>query len=233
MKTLWKIKETKKAFFGKYIYKVSLELRGISQLKRSSLADIASIPKPMDSEFNIPYYKSKQEAYQNKAEILSIGSFLEIESGICDFKTRAEGSTFNIYTNDRDFVDRFLTAFGKHVFELYEPATKEAGEFLKKNMRKIICDELPNGLFRYKVHIGYKTIPEKSREGFLNWTKKYGEERIYMPRSTKNLLGSGGSGFCYGQYFYVSDEKMLNMTLMFFSDYVNKTENYILKSELV
>lgn len=234
MKTLWKNKETKRLFFNKYIYKLTLELRGICQIKRISLEDIAALPKPESIDFGRNFYRHRADAYQNKGEIIKIGMFLESKSQLgCDFKTRAEGSSLNIYTNERALIDEIVNNFGNYVTEMQEPISKEAGEFLKGNIRKILCNELPNGIFRYKVHIGYKSIPEQNRVGFLNWSEKYGDDRIFMPKGTKHLLGPSGHGYAYGQYFYVSDEKMLNMALMFFSDYIQKTENYILKSELV
>ena len=230
MKAPLKTNETKKLFYNKFVYKLNLELGGVAYLKRMSFEDI----KKMQS-FGSSFGRNlnvRDQAIRNKREIIELGFFLEACKTKYTFHSRAEGSTLSLYTNDEKFIDKVKKECKDYATELWTPSSPEAELFLKSNTRKIICNELPKGKYRYKVHIANAHIPTTARVSFLNWAEKYDDSRLFLPYSTKKSLGESGPGYFYGQYFYTSDDKMLNMSLMFFSDYIQKTEHYVLKTEL-
>ena len=230
MKAPLKINETKKLFYNKFVYKINLELGGVAYLKRMSFEDLKKM-QSFGSSFG-RHSTTRDQAIKNKKEIIELGFFLEACKSKYTFHSRAEGSTLSLYSNDENFVNKIKKECKDYTTELWEPASVQAESFLKSNTRKIICDALPKGKYRYKVHIANASIPTNSRVSFLNWANKYDDSRIFLPCSTKRNLGEESAGYFYGQYFYTSDDKMLNMSLMFFSDYIQKTEHYVLKTEL-
>ena len=227
-----KINETKKLFFNKFVYKLNLELGGICYLKRMSLSSIEKLEHFGTTYGYGRHTGQRDHAVKNKHKILALGFFLEDCAQTHKFQSRAEGSTLGLYTNDINFINKVKSEWAEIVSEVWQPSSSEAETFLRSNTRKIICNELPKGRYRYKVHLAQRQIPTNIRVGFLNWASKYGDERLHLPYTTKKNLGEEGSGYFYGQYFYTSDDKILNMSLMFFSDYIQKTEHYVLKTEL-
>jgi len=234
MKALPKINETKRLFFNKFVFKVSFELGGISYLKRLTLNELQNL-KPVNRGITVysRYNGQMEHAYHNKEEIIKIGLYLEDVKKDYVFHTRFEGSTMSVYTNDEILFKIVQQDLKKYLSEVWQPANKEAENFLRNNVRKIICNELPSGLYRYKVHLANKHMPEVIKNNFLSWSQKYGEEKLYIPSSARRLFTNSGDSYFYGQYFYASDEKMKNMALMFLSDHILKTEHYVLKTELV
>ena len=69
-------------------------------------------------------------------------------------------------------------------------------------------------------------------EKFVSWADKF-KDRIYLPIGTRRVLDGLAHPYIYGQYFYAKDQKMASMALMIMGDHLNKTEEYVLKSELI
>ena len=207
-------------------------MQGISYVKRTSLKKLMELEPWSNS--NSWGFSSRNAAVHNKAELIKIALFLEDCAEKYQFQTRAEGPSLNIFTNDLTLVDRITTEFGNLVSDFYQPMNDEIASYLVNNKNKIVCAELPNGIYRYKTYFGSSDkIPHNIRQGFLGWVSNYSQDKISMPRSTRDFLEKTGGFYSYGQYFYTSDSKMLAMALMFVSSYTAKTEEYVLKTEVI
>jgi hypothetical protein len=207
-------------------------MQGISYVKRTSLKKLMDLePFPNSNSWG---FSSRNAAVHNKAELIKIALFLEDCAEKYQFQTRAEGPSLNIFTNDLTLVDRITTEFGNLVSDFYQPMNDEIASYLVNNKNKIVCAELPNGIYRYKTYFGSSDkIPQNVRQGFLGWVSNYSQDKISLPRSTRDFLEKTGGYYSYGQYFYTSDSKMLAMALMFVSSYTAKTEEYVLKTEVI
>jgi hypothetical protein len=207
-------------------------MEGISYVKRMSLKKLMELEPWTNS--NSWGYSSRNAAVHNKEELVKLALFLEDCAEQYQFQTRAEGPSFNIFTNDLTLIERIKNEFGQLVSEIYQPINDDVANYLVNNKNKIVCAELPNGIYRYKTYFGSSDkIPQNVRQGFVGWVSNYGQDKISMPRSTRDFLEKTGGFYSYGQYFYTSDSKMLAMALMFVSSYTAKTEEYVLKTEVI
>lgn len=146
---------------------------------------------------------------------------------------RVEGSKAAIFTNDEKLVDAINVKLKEFVTELHSPKSKEQAEFLHLNKNKVICKLLPHEKYRYKLY--FKTsadMPLDMRGKFVNWADRYTNDEVLIPLGARSLLESDRVPYFYGQYFYVKDQKLASMALMFIGDFISKTETFVLESEV-
>jgi len=178
-------------------------------------------------------YSSRRSAFLNKARLIEIALFLESIGQTCQFQTRVESSSLCVFTNDETLVDTIQKEFSDLVQGIWKPENEDMAMYLTSNNRKVICNELPNGLYRFKVYLNSSNkIPANLKESFLVWADKHGEKRVGLTRSTREFF-ENKMIYSYGQYFYTSDDKMLSMALMFIGQFVNKTEEFVVKEQVV
>ena len=225
-------KETKRLYFNKWIYKICLHLEGMSYIKRTSLKNLMLLDySPVTNGW---YFRQKQLAVNNKDELIKIALFLEDSKEHYSFQTRTEGPTLGIFTNDLSLIDKVNSEFGPLVTDVYQPLNDDVAKYLISNKNKIICTELPSGLYQFKTYFtSSQKIPASTRTNFLAWADNYSDEKISMPKSTRIFLEGSNGYYSYGQYFYTSDSKMLAMALMFISGYASKTDEYVLKTDII
>jgi hypothetical protein len=112
-----------------------------------------------------------------------------------------------------------------------EPSSPEEYEFLmSNNSKKIICDEIPKSKYVYKVYLK-ESVKSDTREQFLNWSKKYGEDVIEISPTTLQWL-SGDKFFKQDPFFYVSNASMMTMVRIFLGDNVRRVYEYVPRNKL-
>jgi hypothetical protein len=195
-------------------------------IKRYGLNDI--------TDFDIRY-RAYNVSNHTKNDLVKIAVTLEDCLKGCDFQMRAELNFCSIFTNSKDTVELIQNRLKKFVIEVWGPENDNSEHFLLSNKNKIICKKLPRNNYRFKVFFKNGHVDLDKRNCFLNWCQKFTDGRIHIPESTrKSLEGSDGyNGYFYGQYFYVKDSKIATMALMLMGDCLNKTEEYVLKDEIL
>lgn len=228
-----KIKTTPKLFYKRWIYKVVVTCGGINHLHRNGLEYVRDIVPTGGLRWNgLPHYSDT--VHKNKDNLIIIGLFLETALTDKEYQIRAESNTLAIFTNDKQLVDTIVNNLTQFVTELYQPTDDDHAKFLSSNKSKVICNELPHETYRFKIYFKSGNAPsEEVRERFLQWSNKFNDGRIHIPRGTERILNGDTFPYFYGQYFYAKDEKMAAMALMFMGDYLNKTEEYVLKTEVI
>lgn len=226
-----KTKITNKLFYKRWLYKIVVTCGGISHLHRKGIGYILSVEKmPVLSGWQSTINNT---IFNNKRQLVEIGSYLEVCLKDKKYQIRVESSNLALFTNDADLVDLVLKGLEKHVTELHKPSSLEHATFLESNKSKVLCDELPHEKYRYKIYFKNGNAPSaEARESFLKWSSKFDDGRIYLPLGTRKILDGSTYPYFYGQYFYAKDNKMASMALMIMGDYMGKTEEYILKSEV-
>lgn len=227
-----KIKKTSKLYYKRWLYKLVIECGGISHLRRRGVEWVAAtIPVTTAQGWNIKSYH--QTVFENKDSLMRIGAVLETLLADVEHQIRVEGHTLAIFTNDTKLVDNVKNQLATFLTEVWEPNNLEEATFLLGNKTKIICDELPHENYRFKIYFKNGASPPKQfMDNFLSWSKKFDDGRIHIPKGTERILDGSTHNYFYGQYFYAKDSKITSMALMFMGDYMNKTEEYVLKSEI-
>lgn len=224
---------TSKLFYKKWLYKIVIECGGLGYLRRNGLDAVISLDAGNTTYTYSTWARiSVQTAFANKANLIKIGSILETLLPKHKHQVRVESGSCSIFTNSLDLIDSIETDLLEFVVQVHTPVDNKVADFLDSNKNKIVCKELPHENYRFKVYFKNGiTLNQDFRSGFLKWAEKFKDGRIHIPRGTQKLLEEDNN-YCYGQYFYAKDSKIASMALLYMGNYINKTEEFVLKSEI-
>ena len=224
-----KSKTTKKLFYNKWLFKVVIECGGLSSLHRQGVEYIHSAR----ATSNNPWRRSQEEnVFKNRDKLLHIASVLEILLPLAEHQIRVEGSSCSIFTNSDDLVERIKASLSSFLTEVHKPVNADEAKFLSSNKNKIICEQFPLEKYQFKIYFRNGEIKDTALlQNFVIWADKYGD-RIHIPNGARKIIDNSYHYF-YGQYFYAKDQKIAGMALMMMGNYLNKTEEYVLKSDVI
>jgi hypothetical protein len=206
---------TKKLFFRKWIYKLTVQVENASYIKKI--------------HFSNNYLKSLG---RDTSKLIEICFLLEQWKDEYDFKTRCECNHLSFFTNDEKFLALLEDHFDSNIIEISSPKDINCANFLKNNSNIIITEKLPRNLYRYKVYFDSKyRINGDVSKNFVSWASKYDKQMLISP-GLKKAMSSDKGFWPYNNYFYVTDEKLLGMAVMFLGKHVGVVEKYALKTEI-
>jgi hypothetical protein len=217
-----KTKTTKRKFYGKWLYKVSINAPGIAFLRSKSLEEaIEFLKKPVP---NTSYRQSLLiKAHTNSESLLKLCNFLKNVPEE-DWTKRIETHQLDFYTNNKSLYDKFCNKFKGIVIQQFEP--EETDLELLKNQYIIIVKKLPHNKYRYKAflrpHKMKGDVDAKKR--YLDWIDMQGD-KICMSTVVK-------AWFMYTdwnwdrRYLLVEDTPTLLMLQMRSGDAVGKVYEY-------
>lgn len=176
---------------------------------------------------NVNNWWSKEVDKRNLGAFLEqVGPFLNRT----DLQIRTERSSFNIFCSDPNLFKQLCNAVGYWTVEIHEPASEQEREFMvDNNAKKVLCKELPHGLYSYKVYLK-TSIPVSIRESFLKWHNNY-EGKILIPKQVSKWLNSKGA-WTSSPYIYVANSSTLSMVGLFLGNGVLRVEEFIPRSSI-
>jgi len=184
-----KLLQTRRKFYNKWLYKVTVKINNINVFR---YRDLKSIPYE-----SIACKDSKK-----------IAKFLIT---IDNFQLRIENKCLDIYVNDQNHFNELIKKFEsiiKHCFyphpELISTAT---------NPKDIIAKKLPHDRYRYKVFLKPHAIHDDlTKANYLKWLETQ-YPRILITDSTKKWFIKTSWNWDR-RYMYVEDEQTLLLTRM-------------------
>lgn len=213
-----KIKQTKKLFYGKWPYRVSICGPQWTVFVRLNKGFKISMSNGL---FTSEKGNLKQEIDKFSNELLPFLSR--------DLQVRNEFYWLNLYLKDDSLLNEIVDKLEQWIIDITKPLTLDEKEFLlNNNHRKIICKEYPYKKYRYKIYINRKA-KTNVRENFKKWISNY-EEKVRFPYSTEEWLDSIYS--YHNPFFYVEDQKLVSMILLYLGEHHAKTEEFILESSI-
>jgi hypothetical protein len=225
-----KIVTTKKLFYKKWLFKIVISCGGISSLHRKGVDYIMNARhSPGRSAWAMT---STDNIIKNRVDLLEIAGKLEAILPLAEYQIRTEGNTSSIFTNSKQLVETIESQLSRFVKEFHKPHNDDQAAFLTSNKNKVLCNELPLDGYRYKIYFKNGEIKKNAMSNFLKWSSNYSNGRIHIPTGTMKILEGTGYPYFYGQYFYAKDDKIASMALMVMGEYLNKTEEFVLKSEV-
>ena len=222
--------ETKRLFYKKWLFKIVLKCGGISYLHRRGIDYITRVVPsgPNNSWTRL----SAETIVKNRDNLLRISSILELILPTADHQIRVESATCAIFTNDINLINQVESRLNEFVAEIHKPANDEESNFLLSNKNRVICKELPLDGYKFRVYFKNGQMSTTAMSNFLKWADKFDDGRIHVPRGTRRILEGDTMPYFYGQYFYAKDQKMASMALMIMGEHLNKTEVFVLKSDV-
>lgn len=221
---------TTKLFYKKWLYKIVLKCGGISYLHRRGLDYINNVV-PSGST-NSWARLSADTIVKNRDNLVRIAGILELILPTAEHQIRVEGATCGIFTNDINLINQIESRLNSFVAEIHIPETQEQGNFLLANRNRVLCKELPLDGYKFRVYFKNGDSNPSSLSNFLTWADKYNDGRIHIPAGTRKILEGTNHPYFYGQYFYAKDQKMASMALLAMGEFLNRTEEFVLKSDV-
>jgi hypothetical protein len=198
-----KTQKIKKLFYGKWKYKVTVEVPDITKLRRYDTDTIKTGSKFPDlKEFVL---------------------FLDEQS--CEYAKRIEGKFVDVYTNDRNFYDSTIAKYQNQIKHCFEP--DENSENLFTGKRTVVARKLPHDRFQYKVYLQPHNIKNKEdKRKFLDFLDNQGQ-KIKITETVKNWFIRTDWNWDR-RYIYVQDEPTLLMLKMRSSEGIGSVYTYVI-----
>jgi hypothetical protein len=211
--------KTHKLFYNKYPYKVSCFVKQAHLISRYK--DLAGLSNLFDIE------KIGKYEYDNIMEFAA--AYRSLDFSNTEIKIRAEGFHFNLFIKDTTTVDIIISKLRNWVTCITEPENDTELKFLISESKKVLCDNIPLGQYRFKVYL--KTnIPINLKESFLNWARRY-EDKFDIAYTTKDWLANRRQ-YIQTPFFYVEDDATATMTRLFLSNHIRRIEEFIPRNSI-
>lgn len=198
--------KTKRRFYNKWTYKISLKIPENRDLRF----------KPLDEIIR----KSKNKSLVIFCETL-------IDKPKDSYGTRIERDNIDLYFNDPDYLDEAVSKFSsKDILATWTP--EENCLDLLEKPRTIISKKLPYDKFNYKVYILPHKVDKAQKIKFISWTDTQ-DSRILISENVKEWFIKTEWNWDR-RYMYVEDEKTLLMLKLKNPDIVGSVYSYTINT---
>jgi hypothetical protein len=222
-----KRQKTNKLFFNKFTSKVGVStptaflFRG-KQLQKIESSLVAAlfeidITKSDKVALKLGLYSNLYNRYAHKWQVEAALNLVHLLQNLSpnDFTFRVESTMLGIYFNDDSYVDKIINIPDILITDISQPETSSIKEKLLSEPAIIIKDKVDGFNFKISIHgLFDDAIP------FLQWTDKMSSK-----------IKTTGNSYQYGGYFYVTDERVLNICRVYLGDKIKKIEKIIASSE--
>lgn len=160
-----KIKTSKKKFYNKYDYKITLNIDGCECLRYHSISDSK---KFLENKIFPRYYLSetrKIKISENRKTLIDFcETLLEYEAG--KWKKRIEANNIDIFTESYDLINDLKQKFIENVSSIYKPANNIEPFTLQ-------VKKFPDDRYKYRVFLLPHKLKnnEHEKEKYLTWIK--------------------------------------------------------------
>lgn len=222
-----KTKQTTRKFYGKWLYKVSINIEGAALLRLKNLDEIESFLLGPDP--NTHHFSFKHRAWHNKDIFLPFVSFIKKYNKDV-YNLRIEGSIIDIYSNDKDFYELLSVKFEDFLRSRFEPSDTNIN-LLNANQNYITVDKLPKGRYNYRVYL----LPHKmkgDKEGkqkYIEWLKRQEGKVTCTPAVERWFLNTDWNWD--RRYVLVEDDQTLLMLKLRNSDVVGRIYNFVISDK--
>jgi hypothetical protein len=174
-----KNKTTKRKFYGKWLYKVSVKVPGIAIIRSKSPTDaIAFLRAPMALD---TYRQSLiAKAHANASWIIELCKFFSVLQPT-EWTKRIETNQLDFYTNDKPTYDKFCKKFSSMVMQQFEPDADDLE--LLNNQYSIVVKQLPHKKYRYKAFLKPHKMKGDvdAKRKYMEWVAMQGDKIRITP----------------------------------------------------
>lgn len=196
-----KFLQTKRKFYNKWLYKITLEIRHCGVFRHN---DVDSISK-------------------NSTLGLEVRNLATLLAEIKEYQLRIENKFVDIYLDSKDEIDKLASQFQNNIVHVCYPHP----DLLLNNTssKNIIANKLPYDRYRFKVFLKPHNMKDKDqKQTYLDWLESQ-NPRIFITNSTKQWFLNTDWNWDR-RYMYVEDDKTLVMAKMRQSDVLGSIYTY-------
>jgi hypothetical protein len=218
-------KKTKRKFYNKYIYKVSMEIPGAPGLRYFDFNELIEYcSKPIKETFS---YRERMvsDVISNKPTWIKLISVLD-QYDVETFSKRVEGTILDFYTNDVNFYEKLCEEFGEYIRLLSEPK-KGTEELLLSSHKQIFVNKLPFDAYQYRAYLLPHKVPNKNDRILLaDWMEKQ-KPKITFSHSIRKWLIETDQNWDR-RYIQVDSEQTILMIKLRSPQLIGQTFKYVL-----
>lgn len=216
--------ESNKLFYNKYLYKFVFRnsLATIFRDKNFNCAKEVLDELYHRSEKGMPLVRStgyRQFTIEPHIFYECVTIYHELKNTNVDYKIRIEHPSVHVYSNDKSWLLLFATKISDPISFAAPP--KELIKHVVPNT--IIVDE--NTGYDYKVTFGDYNIDP----GFNTWLDK-NEDKVKMGVVCRDAIRE--SLHCANYYFYVRDERVLNLIKLMIAPSIRRIDKLVCKQDI-
>jgi hypothetical protein len=218
-----KFKKTKRSFYGKWVYKVSLTLKGAWVLR---YGDLDSVEKNIQSRINKfnPVSSVYVTLAANQQNIVEFADFLK-KYPKTTYAFRVESDIIDIYTNDESLFDTLLSNNQLNIRSAARPDKTHTDILLNK--KNIVVNKYPHNRYRYKVFLlPHKNLNRVEKTKYMNWLESL-DGKVTVSSSIKSWFIRTDWNWDR-RYLLVEDESTLLMMKLKHSEFLGSIYNYVL-----
>ena len=170
------VKETKKLFYNKWLYKISLDIPGCAILRNRSGDDLEYFLSDLPFSFPANQFPQSLQARALKSKKTLIELNLLISSyDKSTYTKRIEADFFDLYTNNKTLLNEIEQNFNSCVRLVSRPKTKNVNKLLN-NKNTIYVESLPKEKYEYRVYLKPHRVQQDKKSGFLKWLGDQGDK---------------------------------------------------------
>jgi len=217
-----KKKTTNRKFYGKWLYKVTLKVSGITILRTKSLESVIDYIENHLPYSTHPTHSMMHKVRANERTIKRVCNFL-LTTDITEWAKRIESNSIDIYTNNKLLYKQISEVLSDLVVHCYEPANDMLAN---ESQYTIITKKLPHNLYRYKVYLRpHKLARDKTaKTEFIAWITAQ-NNKILLSDSVKAWFITTDWNWDR-RYVFVDNEQTLLLLKIRNSDAVGKVYEY-------
>ena len=222
--------ETKKLFYGKYLYKLVVEntLTSIFRSSYTNNSELGYAKQVLDNmEERVAQGKTLTKNTYRSVSIVSseefddaktIYSFLKNAS---DYRTRCEVNTLAIFSNDKSLLLKISDNLNIRAIEFWEPAA-ESVNLLTHHKNIKIVNKKPE--YKYQIFLQYRKVDPN----IVNWFT-VNKDKVKVGVTTLRYFSKGYTG---SSYIYVRDDRVLSLVQMLIGHAICKIDELVYKDDI-
>lgn len=218
-----KNKTTKRKFYGKWLYKVSVKAPGVAILRsKSSTESIVFLkaPPPVNT-----YRQSLiAKAHTNAESLIELCKFFD-SLELSEWTKRIETNQLDFYTNDKLIYDRFCKKFNGMIIQQFAP--EEDDLELLNNQYTIIVKKLPHKKYKYKAFLKPHKMKGDvdAKRKYIEWVEMQGDKVRLTPIVKEWFIKTDWNWD--RRYLLVEDSQTLVMLQMRSGEAIGKVYEYV------
>lgn len=218
-----KIKITRRKFYNKWLYKVSLLVEAAAALRSFTHEQLVSLDPTLDKPWSIA-----ARASHNQHELIAVSNIL-IKYDCNTWSKRIESDILDIYTNNSNMVNDLCESFYSKIRVVYKPDLSSLELLEQKN--NILCKKLPHDRYKFKAFLLPHMLANdtSSKILYLEWLKTQGD-RIKISKSVNDWFMTTNWNWDR-RYILIEDEHTLLMLKLRNSDVMGKVYNYVISDK--
>jgi len=218
-----KTKTTKRKFYGKWLYKVSVNAPGVAILRSKSPSEaIAFLNMPMPD--NSYRHSLIVKAHTNASSLTKLFKFLE-PIPTEEWTKRIETNQFDFYTNAKSLYEQFCKKFNSMLIQNFEP--EEDNLELLNNQYTIIVKQLPHKKYKYKAFLKPHKMKSDidAKRKYIEWIIMQGDKIRLTPIVKEWFIKTEWNWD--RRYLLVEDTPTLLMLQMRSGEAIGKVYEYV------